>query len=138
MLSNGAEREGKLMREYFKVTSVSERELNKYLDKGWEVIETVKSKEDYGEYVNYHIGFPLRAAFEISKGILKAYEKYELKPQLLQAEAEKIGEDLSEYETFTGQDADNSLVELLEQMDFILTRKDNPKYYKRSEMSLEF
>ena len=54
-----------------------------------------------------------------TKGILKAYEKYELKPQLLKAEAEKNGEDLSEYESFTGQEADNSLVELLEQIGYI-------------------
>ena len=106
--------------------------------KGWEVIETVKSREEYGEYVNYHIGFPLRSAFEISKRILNLYERHSLKSQLLEVEADEIGEDLSEYEDLTGDSVDNSLVELLEQLDFILTEKINPKYYKKREINDDF
>lgn len=121
------------MKEYYKISTTDESQLNRLLEKGWEVIETSKSKGEYDEYITYHIGFPLTKAFENAMKILKSYEKYNLRIELLEKIAEDAGEDISNYSTLKGRRENNALVEMLELTDFIISGVDFPKYYKQKQ-----
>lgn len=121
------------MKEYYKISTASEGNLNNYLDKGWEVIETAKFKGEYDEHIVYHIGFPLKKAFELAMKVLKTVDKHDLRLEILERTATEIGEDISNYSPARGSKVDNSLVEILEITDFLMSGIENPRYYKQDE-----
>lgn len=87
------------MKDYVRIENVSSKSVDSYLQKGWEVIETLRYSEEYGNHnrVEYHIGLPARVWANQLLGVIKQYEEKGFKEKLFEAIAEENGEDLANY-----------------------------------------
>ncbi|ULH21323.1 hypothetical protein ACSYG7_13620 [Bacillus velezensis] len=86
------------MKEYVKIIELSHMEnVNRYIQEGWEVIDTLKRNIMHEEEVlNYVIGYPIKKRVEDLKEIIKAYEEKGLKEELFKGIAEDNGENYTE------------------------------------------
>lgn len=89
------------MADYIKVFRTSdEKEVNEYINKGWEIINTGKVVQIEGsEYLRYNLGYPAKAQLAKLTAIIKEYEKYGLKEILFEKVAAENDESLDEYES---------------------------------------
>lgn len=87
------------MKEYVRINVVGANEVDRFIQKGWEIVET--SKEAYPEgdtFTKYHVGLPAKHLMNELLQIVKAYEKHDLKSKLYEAIANQSGEKVGDYE----------------------------------------
>lgn len=86
------------MKEYIQYGKAWQRNINEYIEKGWEVIETTKDAEQHGSTdIVYHLGYPASKRIEELLGLLKKYEQFGLKDELFKQVAESNGDDIKDY-----------------------------------------
>ena len=131
---------GVFLKEYFKISTIDESQLNVMLSRGWEVIETSKRNTDGDEYVSYHIGFPIRKALEIALDVLKEYDNHDFRLKLIESVAEEINANLDDYEPTSRlfNYASDSVTDIYEKTDFLLSGNDFPKYRKMKKEELDY
>lgn len=98
------------MTDYIRVHITSDdEEANKYIKKGWDLIDTSKSVsyETGGSYTKYSLGFSTREYSNQLLAIIKDYEKHGFKELLFEKVAEEMDDKIDDYET-TGYRASNS------------------------------
>lgn len=86
------------LKEYVEIIELSHMQnVNRYIQEGWEVIDTLKRNIMHEEEVlNYVIGYPIKKRVEDLKEIIKAYEEKGLKEELFKGIAEDNGENYTE------------------------------------------
>jgi hypothetical protein len=89
------------MKQYLKIfvhTEISR--VNRLLEEGWELIETSKVLfPDGGEGVEYHLGLPSETRIKQLMEVIRTYEKYGFKSDLIHDFAQSKKEDLLSYTT---------------------------------------
>ncbi|MCG1020772.1 hypothetical protein [Sutcliffiella horikoshii] len=87
------------MREYLKVEVLTdENRIDKLLKKGWEIIATNNYViEPPDSRTQYHMGMPAKVKIQQLKDIVKKYEEYGFKDQLIQKVADQNGDNIEEY-----------------------------------------
>ena len=122
------------MNRYIKVEVCSANEVDKFLEKGWEIIETTKTHHDIGETtLNYHLGYPLTSKINDLKNIIHLYEKYDLKDELLKKVADYHGDNLDDYDFGgPGHYVNNDLTRFIEMYESSVNDKETKVYKKLS------
>lgn len=89
------------MKQYLKIFVHTEiNRVNRLLEEGWELIETSKVLyPDGGEGVEYHLGLPAETRIKQLMEIIRTYEQYGFKSDLIHDFAESKKEDLLSYTT---------------------------------------
>lgn len=83
------------MDTYMQVDIVNSDEINNYLSKGWEIIETIKINTDCSQFetrINYHIGLSAKVMVDKLITIIKDSEEHDLKKKLYEYVAESFDE----------------------------------------------
>jgi hypothetical protein len=127
-----SEGRGYSMKDFIQIEIVHSNEIDKYLQKGWEIIETTKMVyDDGGSRLNYHIGFSARSKVNELKQILKIYEEYGFKEELFKKVAQSNGDNIDNYdESPSGHPVGNETVSFLEQYEATVNDKQT-KFYKK-------
>lgn len=86
------------MKEYVRIDTVGEGEVESFLADGWEIIETTKDLFDHETTrIRYHVGLSARTLLEKYKSIIDDYERFGFKDELFRKIAEENGEDITKY-----------------------------------------
>lgn len=119
------------MLRYLKIEVVSEKEINKYLTKGWEVIDTTKELLGDGKstILQYHVGYPVSKHIQNLIEIIKEYEKFGFKEKLFKNKAQEYNENLEDYDTSGFFNANTNLTNFLKNYEYIVNGKE-VEYYK--------
>ncbi|WP_107838977.1 hypothetical protein [Metasolibacillus meyeri] len=127
------------MKEYSRVTTVSARELDKYIDKGWEVLETSKHGGDFGDVTTtFHIGYPLRKNYEELLKIVQSYEQHGFKEELGRKVLNLVNDDFDNYETSgRGLSVSNEITAYLENHDLQVLGYSRAYYKKLTQEELQ-
>jgi hypothetical protein len=120
------------MKDYIKAEVVEYRELDSYLQKGWEIFETTKTVFDNGEStLHYHIGLQARTKINNLKHIIQLYEEHGLKEELFKMIAEINGDNIEDYDQSPdGHRVKNEMVSFLEQYEAAVNDKQT-KFFKK-------
>jgi hypothetical protein len=103
------------MKEYIRLELVGSGEVHKYLEDGWEIVETAKQSFPDGETrVDYHIGLPARVMVDKLMTVIRDYEEHGLKEKLFVGVAENFGENASEYEAGAGHSTPSKTARYME------------------------
>lgn len=127
------------MNDFIKIVTVNNREVDRYLKDGWEIIDT--TKEGYGDggfFLKYHLGLSTRTMVMKLKEVIYSYEEHGFKEQLFKKVAESNGEDYSLYSNsisngYISKDATISFMENYEKD--IHDKKIS--YYKQGDKNAE-
>lgn len=96
------------MTDYVRVFETSEeREANKYIDKGWDLIDTSKRSSFNGEggyssYTQYTLGLSAKEYSNKLFDIIREYEKYGLKDELFGRVANEMDDRIDDYRPTSG------------------------------------
>ncbi|WP_053362572.1 hypothetical protein [Bacillus sp. FJAT-27251] len=92
------------MKGYLKISVHTEiYRVNELMEEGWELIDTCKVNFPNGsEGVEYHMGLPAETRIRQLKQIIRAYEKYGFKHDLVFQMSESYRDDLLSYTTEGG------------------------------------
>lgn len=123
------------MSDYIKVKAIDENQVDKYLNNGWEIIDTVKTSYDGNDArLDYHIGLPSRVVIDMLTGVIREYEKHGFKELLFEKVAEGFGENVSDYEEGGGRPSYDKTPSYIE--DYELTvNNSNVSIYKKVSFS---
>lgn len=103
------------MKEYIRLELVGSGEVHKYLEDGWEIVETAKQSYPEGETrVDYHIGLPARVMVDRLMTVIRDYEEQGLKEKLFEGVAESFDENASDYETGAGHPTSSKTARYME------------------------
>ncbi|MBT2680721.1 hypothetical protein J7E38_17055 [Bacillus sp. ISL-35] len=121
------------MKQYLKIFVHTEiNRVNRLLDEGWELIETSKVQyPDGGEGVEYHLGLPAETRIKQLMEIIRMYEKYGFKSDLIHDFAESKKEDLLGYTTEPELDMPETPVTRFLMLYEEAVNGKSVKYYKR-------
>lgn len=124
------------MTDYVRVEVVgSGDKVDKYLNEGWEIIETTKSAYPEGDtFLSYHIGLPAKVLLDNLLEIIHEYEKRGFKDKLFQAVAEENGEKIDDYETSGFFNVSTASTDFMEGYEKVVNNK-RVSYFKRQEYS---
>lgn len=86
------------MQQYAKFKEIDDYKVNDYLQKGWEVINSVKTQGVETEYIKYHMGYPYSKKVENLIAVLDKYEKLGCKKILFDATAHDLEDSVDNYE----------------------------------------
>ncbi|MGN7404279.1 hypothetical protein [Bacillus safensis] len=87
------------MKEYVEILELDYLDnINKYLEAGWDIIETLKTKYYEEDRLRYVVGYPATKKIEDLKEIIKNYEKANLKEELFKSIADSNDDDFNEIE----------------------------------------
>ena len=104
------------MKDFLKVITVQEGSVDKYLQDGWEIIDT--TKEGYGDggfYLKFHLGLTTRSMMIKYKEIIDSYEEFGFKEQLFEKVATSNGENYKDYsDTRVGRRTKDLTTEFME------------------------
>lgn len=82
---------------FVKIYTVSGREVQRYLDDGWELIDTTKELIGPSEtQIIHHIGYPAKRKIDDLLKIINEYEKRGLKQKLFELVAEENGDNIED------------------------------------------
>ncbi|MDO7281724.1 hypothetical protein Q5W88_01065 [Shouchella clausii] len=141
------------MNQYVEVKEVRSKNMDRYLEQGWEIIDTTKTLVDLQEtQLYYHIGYPLRKRLEDLEEVISIYEKRGLKERLFRDIAEEHGidyDDITEEEpifSFGPSSLNNELTRFMEKYEYMVRRekvqyrskKSNDEQNKRFEEDQPF
>jgi len=122
------------MKDYLKAVTVQEGQVDRYLNDGWEIIDT--TKEGYGDggfYLKYHLGLSARSQMNKLKEIIEAYEKFGFKEQLFEKVAVSNGEKIEDYsDKTTGLRSKDATIDFMESYEKNVHDKDI-RYYKKDD-----
>lgn len=113
------------------IHTTSENELNKLLSYGWDHIET--NKKAYGDgttMIEHVIGLSYKTKAEGLLSFLKTYESITPKNKMFEAQAEKLGEDFSQYETGGFLESKDDLIKFMVSYEMLVNGKLNASFYK--------
>lgn len=121
------------MKKYLKIFVHTEiNRVNRLLEEGWELIETSKvSFPDGGEGVEYHLGLPAETRIQQLVEIIRTYEKYHLKSNLIHALEKANKEDILSYTTEPGLHMEETHVTKFLMLYEDVVNGKTVKYYKR-------
>ncbi|MCY9097634.1 hypothetical protein MOE49_00810 [Bacillus inaquosorum] len=126
------------MNEYIRVDMVNSGQVDKYLNDGWEIIETAKRSYPDGETtVEYHIGLPARVMVENLLSVIKDYESLGLKEKLFEGIAEGFGETASDYEIGMGHTTSSNTARYMEEYERIVNNKIVKVFRKYTQEELK-
>ncbi|MFA9144879.1 hypothetical protein [Bacillus safensis] len=88
------------MKDYVEILDLDYTEnVNKYLQAGWEIIDTLKVKVYEDDRLNYVVGYPATKKVEDLKEIIRNYEEANLKVELFKSIAANNDHDFNEIES---------------------------------------
>lgn len=124
------------MKNYSSIEVVTSGEIDKYIKKGWEIIDTTRYSYDGGPNdveLKYHIGYPLQKKYEELLSIVKLFEEHGFKEKLFTKIAEDEGVNLEEFSTGGGfaLDQSYSVLEVIKKYENVVNDKKNMKFYKK-------
>lgn len=95
------------VREYVKVEVLTDaNEIDKLMKQGWEIIATNNYViEPPDARTQYHLGLPANVRIEQLREIVKKYEEFGFKDELLKKVAEQNGENIEDFTTHGGRPA---------------------------------
>lgn len=134
MVVTGKVGELKELKTYLKIEVLTQtRRINEMLQEGWEIIETRKVLySEAGEEVEYHLGLPAETRINQLLQIIRKYEKYGLKSEMIFQMSEDLKEDLLMYSTDGGLNmVDTPLTKFLKLYEDAVNNR-SVKYYKRT------
>lgn len=130
---------------YIEIVTASERDINKYLEKGWKLLDTTKSAYDPSgndTNITYHLGYPVENHVADLLSIIRLYEDKDLKEQLFSKLAEESGINLDDYSKNGGYGwgNDHPTLELIARYEKVVNKKEITYYSKasKSESGLDF
>ncbi len=129
------------MKEYIRVDLCGSGQVDKYLQDGWEIIETAKQSYPDGETkVDYHIGLPAKVMVDKLLSVIKDYEAQGLKETLFEGIAEGFGENASDYETGMGHATPSKTARYMENYERIVNNQivTVRKKYTQEELNAEY
>ncbi|MEK5215300.1 hypothetical protein [Psychrobacillus sp. FSL H8-0487] len=122
------------MKDLLKVLTVQEGSVDKYLNEGWEIIDT--TKEGYGDggfYLKYHLGLSTRSMMKKYKEIIDTYEDYGFKEQLFEKVAVNNGEKYEDYSnTQSGRRTKDITTDFMERYEKVVHDKE-VVYFKKND-----
>lgn len=126
------------MRDYVRIENVSSKSVDSYLQKGWEVIETLRYSEEYGNHnrVEYHIGLPARVWANDLLAVIKQYEEKGFKEKLFEAIAEENGDDLADYSESGFMASEDATALYIGRYETVVKNKDVSIYNEKQNYSL--
>lgn len=130
------------MKNYSSINVVTGSEINEYIQKGWEIIDTSRYSYDGGANnveLQYHIGYPLQRKYEELLSLVKLFEEHGFKEKLFEKIAESEGVNLQEFSTKRGYTLDQTyeVVQFMVKYESIVNGKDNITFYRNSPSDLE-
>jgi hypothetical protein len=112
------------MKEYIRVDLCGSGQVDKYLQDGWEIIETAKQSYPDGETkVDYHIGLPAKVLVDKLTAIIRDYESLGLKGNLFEGVAKGFDENASDYETGGGHQTPSKTARYMENYERIVNNQ---------------
>jgi hypothetical protein len=112
------------MKEYIRVDLCGSGQVDKYLNDGWEIIETAKQSYPDGETkVDYHIGLPAKVLVDKLLSVIKDYEEQGLKERLFEGVAIGFDENASDYETGMGHATPSKTARYMENYERIVNNQ---------------
>ncbi|MCS5501935.1 hypothetical protein NY607_12440 [Lysinibacillus sp. A4] len=130
--------------EYTKIATATERDVNKYLEKGWKLIDTTRSSYDGSgndTSITYHLGYPVENHISDLLSIIRSYEENGFKEKLFFKWAEDSGINLDDYSKNggIGWGNDHPTLEAIAKYEKVVNNKEVTYYATRSEKSdIEF
>lgn len=120
------------MKDFIRIEVVGANEVEQYLKKGWEIIETTKNVYEMGEStLNYHIGLTARSKVNELKRIIQLYEENGLKEELFKKVAQNNGHNIEDYDQSPdGHRFRNDTISFLEHYEEVVNDKTT-KFYKK-------
>jgi hypothetical protein len=121
------------MKQYLKIFVHTEiNRVNRLIEEGWELIETSKVLyPDGGEGAEYHLGLPGETRIKQLMEVIRMYEKYGFKSDLIHDFAESKKEDLLSYTTEPELDMPETPVTRFLTLYEEAVNGKSVKYYKR-------
>jgi hypothetical protein len=129
------------MKEYIRVDLYGSGQVDKYLQDGWEIIETAKQSYPDGETkVDYHIGLPAKVLVDKLTSFIRDYESLGLKESLFEGVAKGFEENASDYETGAGHATPSKTARYIENYEHIVNNKivTVRKKYTQEELNAEY
>jgi hypothetical protein len=118
------------MVEYSRFEIVDAKEVDWYLSKGWQIIDSSKSAFPEGDiFVKYHIGYPTSRLVEDLTSIIREYEKRGFKEKLFDVVAAENSENVDDYETTGFYDVQTPLTKFMVSYEEKVNNK-KVKFYK--------
>ncbi|MEN8699606.1 hypothetical protein [Bacillus infantis] len=112
------------MIEYSRLEIVDAKEVDMYLNKGWQIIETSKSTYPEGDtLVKYHVGYPTSRFVDDLKSIIKEYENRGFKDKLFEEIATENSENINDYDTRGFYTVRTPLTKFMENYELIVNNK---------------
>ncbi|AVM25529.1 hypothetical protein [Bacillus pumilus] len=127
------------MKDYTEILEIDTRDkVNKYLEEGWEIIDTLKIKYPEQDFLKFVIGYPASKKIEDLKAIIRRYEEANLKVELFKSIADNNGHDFNEIEEDSNYGDSNATTDY---MNFYEKTMGNEKQYSKkleTKLDIEF
>lgn len=133
------------MADYVRVYKTSdESEVNKYIQNGWDLIDTTKSV-DYdtgGRYVKHVLGLSYKEQANKLLTIIREYEKYGFKEELIKKVEDEMDDRLEDYKAIGFPDIETPLANYMTNYENVVNNKDvfyskKWKKYKKLNLGIE-
>ncbi|KKI90676.1 hypothetical protein WQ54_19340 [Bacillus sp. SA1-12] len=124
------------MKEYIKVEITSDdNTVDKLMKQGWEIIATNNYViEPPDSRTQYHLGLPAKVRIEELREIIRQYEEFGFKGQLLQKIAEQNEDKLEDYTEHGGRPAYGETVNFIKKYEDVVNNKNVNLYTKLDPM----
>lgn len=115
------------MKQYVEISTCYDRQINDRIKDGWEIIDTVNSREQ--DTLVYHIGYPAALRIQELKEIIKKYEEFGFKEELFNKVAESNNDKVENYQKGGGGfSSQNPTVTFMSDYDRLVD-DDEQRYY---------
>lgn len=130
------------VKNYINITTASDRNVDEYLKKGWEIINTTKSSYDPSgndTILKYHSGYPVQKKYEELLSIVRLYEEHGFKENLFTKLAIDEGVNLDDYSVNgeIGMSINNPVIDVIKKYEHVVNDNQVTFYRKLSKTTSE-